>query len=134
MPPSPFVIVMLAIFTVAPLATRNTRTALPPLTMPLTMVFVRPLPVIVSAPLFARSGNALSSVIVPLALGAKVIVSAVERVLARVIASRSEQSFASQLPSSESVLLVTTSVCTRAGVGVGAGGVGVGDGPPNADS
>src|SRR5882757_6602663 len=112
------------------------------------MVLAAPLPVIFNVPLLARSGNALVSVIVPLALVAKVIVSALPAALAAVIASRSEQSATSQLPSLVSAFLVTTNACgggllvgTGDGVGVGVGvavgiGDGVGDGatPLNADS
>src|SRR5438045_2331500 len=118
----PCLIVIPLIVTLAPLATANTPTA----SLPLTMVFVRPLPVIVSVPLSTRTGNGLVSVIVPLALGAKVIGSSVAAALAAMIASRSEQSAASQLPSLVSAVFVTTNVCARAGVGVGVdAGVGV---------
>src|SRR5882672_8282221 len=95
------------------------------------MVLAAPLPVIFNVPLLARSGNALVSVIVPLALVAKVIVSALPAALAAVIASRSEQSATSQLPSLVSAVLVTTNAC---GTGVLVGdGVGVDDGVGDSD-
>jgi hypothetical protein len=76
----------------------------------MTIVFAAPLPVIVSVPLYSRAGNALVSVIVPLALGAKVMGLSRGEAFAAVIASRSEQSAASQLPSLVSAVLVTTNV------------------------
>src|SRR5258708_35846077 len=103
----PFVIAMPLIVTVAPVATWKTRTAL----LPLTMVLVVPSPEIVRLPLLARTGSALVSVIVPLALFAKVIVSLLTEELAREMASRSEQTATSQLPSMVSAALMTTTVC-----------------------
>jgi len=104
-PAAPRVSVIPRMVTFAPVATLKMRTVL----LPLTVVLAAPLPLIVSAPAFARSGSALASTIVPpLVDAAKVIVSAAGLALASRIAWRSE-------PAPASLRVVTLNVAASAG-------------------